>query len=272
MSEDTLRLAIAQMTSGPDVDRNLEQVAMLARQAADAGADLLMLPENATLLAPTAERIAGAEPVDGTQINFCSDLASALGIGILVGSFSELSDDPYRTYNTSVLLDRGGKVTATYRKVHLFDVDVDADTRFRESASTVAGDPQPVVATFDGWRLGLSVCYDLRFPELYRALVAGGAEVLTVPAAFTFRTGAAHWEVLLRARAIENLCWVAAPAQVGVPYAGRESWGHALVVSPWGDVVGQVSAPEVGLTVVDVRRQEQRAARSRIPSLDHRRM
>lgn len=224
------------MSSTQDVEQNLKQIAALAAQAAESGCGLLALPENATLLAGDVIRLQRAESVDGAQMSAVRAMAAQHHLAILVGSFAETGPDSQHTYNTSVLVDHRGEVAAVYRKIHLFDVDVSADTRFRESASVAPGEPLVVCADLFGWKLGLSICYDLRFPELYRRLVDAGAEVLCVPAAFTYRTGNAHWHALLRARAIENFCWVVAPGQTGTHDGNRESYGHSLGVSPWGDV------------------------------------
>lgn len=269
--DETLVIAVANQNSDTDVQRNLNQMARWTLAAAEAGADLIVFPENAPLLCPSAQKLDEAEPIDGTQILTIRQFASANNIGLLVGSFSEMSDDPDRVFNTSLLLGRDGKTIAEYRKMHLFDVAVAGDTVFRESETTCAGPTEPVVADFEGWKIGLSICYDLRFPELYRQLSAAGAEILMVPSAFTFRTGSAHWEVLLRARAIENLAYVVAPAQTGRCYEGRESWGHAMVVSPWGVIAGQAGEhPE--LFFVTVNRRVIEEARRKLPSLDHRRI
>lgn len=268
---DTIRIGIAQLNSTSDVDANFDAIARYTHEAARAGCDIVMFPECAPLMRPDAERIEDAQPLDGTQMNFCGDVASANKIAILVGSFAELTDHPYRFGNTSVFFDRKGKVVASYRKAHLFDVDLGPGRSFKESAHVLAGDGKPVVVEFEGWRFGLSICYDLRFPEFYRTLVDAGAEILCVPAAFTYQTGAAHWEVLLRARAIENGAYVVAPAQTGVNYGQRECWGHSMAVSPWGEILAQRGF-EPGLTVVELDRARLDAARAKIPALANRRV
>lgn len=271
VTRPTLRVACAQLCSGEDIAENLDAIEALVARAAGEGADLVALPENATQLAPDRIRVAQAEPIDGPQVERLRGIAAEHGVGLLVGSFAERSDDPTRSYNTTVALGRGGELLATYRKAHLFDVDVDADTRLRESASVMAGAAEPVVARFDGWGIGLSICYDLRFPEWYRALVDAGADVLAVPSAFTFRTGTAHWHVLLRARAVENQCWVLAAAQVGRHYGGRESYGHAMVVHPWGDVVAEMAAG-TGYVMAVMDHGAVDDVRRRLPALTHRRL
>ena len=187
---------------------------------------------------------------------------------ILAGSVAETSDDPACPYNTSVLLDPNGSIAATYRKIHLFDVSVDDGPVDTESARVSPGDT-PVVADVDGVRVGLSVCYDLRFPELYRTLALAGAEVLAVPSNFTERTGRDHWEVLLRARAIENGAWVLAPGQSGGP-PGQPAFGRSMVIDPWGTVVAQAS-DGVGIIRADVETDRVAAVRRQIPSLANRR-
>lgn len=265
-----IRIALAQMNSTGDEDANLDVIAHYTHEAKRAGCDVVIFPEHAPQMRPGKEHVEDCQPEDGTQMNFCAEIAAANQIGMLVGSFAELTDHPYRYGNTSVFFDRKGKRLATYRKAHLFDVQVGTDV-FRESDHVLAGDAKPVVVDFEGWKFGLSICYDLRFPEFYRALVDEGAEILCVPAAFTFRTGAAHWEVLLRARAIENTAWVVAPAQTGVNYGQRECWGHSMAVSPWGEVVAQRGF-EPGLVIVDVDRERLDAARAAVPCLANRRL
>jgi predicted amidohydrolase len=268
---DTLLVGVAQMCSSTDVAENISWMQGAVLEMAASGARVVCFPENAPHLAPEPERVACAEPVDGPQVSAMCEVAARTGVSVLLGSFAERSSDPAKTYNTSVVIDGSGSVVGTYRKIHLFDVSVGDDTTFRESASVVPGAPEPVVVDVEGWGFGLSICYDLRFPELYRALVDGGAEVLAIPAAFTFRTGSAHWHTLLRARAIENQCYVIAAAQVGRHYGNRESFGHALVAGPWGDVVAEVEGGP-GWTVAPLRRGRIATVRSSVPCLSHRRL
>ncbi|MCB9521210.1 MAG: carbon-nitrogen hydrolase family protein [Myxococcales bacterium] len=267
-----LQVGVAQLRSGVDVLTNLDTIERLVAAAAGAGCRLVAFPENATQLAPEAIRLRDAEPLDGGQMARVCAVARAHNVWVLLGSFAEQGPDATHTYNTSVLVGPTGDIAAVYRKIHLFDVDVAPDTSMRESASVAAGPPEVVLATVDGWRVGLSICYDLRFPELYRALSAAGAEVLFVPAAFTFRTGAAHWHPLLRARAIENQCYVVAPAQVGAHYGNRESFGHALIVSPWGDIVAEVDGGGETWAQAKLSRRRVDEVRAAIPALRHRRM
>ncbi len=266
-----LRLAVAQMNSHRPVADNLASMVSTVAECAAAGVEMVVFPENATLLAPDDERIAAAETLSGLQVSTVREAAARHGVGIVLGSISEVGPDPGRTYNTCVAIAPDGEIVGVYRKMHLFDVDVSEDTRFRESETVAAGPPAPVCVELLGWRVGLSICYDLRFPELYRALAANGAEILAVPAAFTLRTGLAHWHPLLRARAIENTCYVAAAAQVGPHYGRRESFGHALVASPWGTVLAEVDSGE-GWVAGELDRARLQEVRAAIPSLRHRRM
>jgi predicted amidohydrolase len=190
---------------------------------------------------------------------------------VLAGSFHEAGPDSGHTYNTSLVFDRDGALAATYRKIHLYDVEIAGRVSYQESR-TVAGGAEPVVADVDGVRVGLSICYDLRFPELYRRLaVEGGAQVLAVPAAFMLHTGRDHWEVLLRARAIENQCYVVAAGQIGDHEPGRTCFGRSMVIDPWGTVVAQ--APDtVGMVVADLDLDRLTRIRRELPSLANRRL
>ena len=266
-----MRIAVAQQTSTPDTEANLQWMEARIAEAADGGARMVAFPENAPFMGPEAARLAAPERADGPSMRRIAEAARAHGIGVLVGSFAEAGPDAAHTYNTSLLFDASGSLIGSYRKIHLFDVTVSADTIYRESATVTAGEPAPVVVDFEGWRLGLSICYDLRFPELYRLLSAAGAEVLFVPAAFTVRTGMAHWHLLLRARAVENLAYVVAPAQVGTHFGQRETYGHALVVAPWGEVIAGADGG-VGLIFAELKRERVAAVRSQIPALEHRRL
>lgn len=259
------------MNSTASVAENLETISRLAAEARARGAELLALPENAPQLAPDETRLACVEPLDGPQITAVRGLAREHSLAIALGSFAEEGPDPTHSYNTSVLIGSNGEIAGVYRKMHLFDVAVSADTSFLESDSVAAGPATPIVADLAGWKLGLSVCYDLRFPELYRSLAGAGAEVLLVPSAFTFRTGAAHWSVLLRARAIENQCYVVAAGQVGRHYGSRESWGHSLIIDPWGDVIAMVGhGAELALATIDAARVA--SVRRAMPCGSHRRL
>ncbi len=264
--------AVVQLSSQDDVARNLARVEHWVSQAAAAGAKLVTLPENFAFMGEEAAKRELAEHLDGafpgTILHALSGMASTHGIWILGGGMPEKSDDAARPYNTSVLVDPKGAIVATYRKVHLFDVSLPDGTSLRESQATLAGG-EPVTAEVQGVRVGLSICYDLRFPELYRKLVDQGARVLTVPSAFTVTTGKDHWHVLLRARAIESQAWVLAPAQHGKHPRGRQTYGKSLVVDPWGEVVAQVPEGE-GFAVARLDFTYQDRVRTSLPSLLHR--
>jgi predicted amidohydrolase len=247
--------AVVQLTSTSDTARNLATAEELVRRAAGYGAAFVGTPENTNFLGPHADKVRLAETLDGPTCTLFAGLARELRIHLLLGSFNERATDASgRCHNTSVLFGPSGERLAVYRKIHLFDVDVADDVRFRESDTVVPG-ATPVVAETAIGRIGLSICYDLRFGELYRALRAGGAELLTVPSAFTLTTGKDHWEPLLRARAIETQCVVLAPAQHGRHDDGglRQSWGHAAIVDAWGHVVAQASdGPGLALAEIDL--------------------
>jgi predicted amidohydrolase len=233
-----MRAAAVQLNSNGDKDRNLEIAERLVSQAASEGAGLVVLPEKWNLLAAGRELLAGAEPLDGPTLTATREWARALGIAIVAGSIAELSDDPDHSYNTSVLIGPDGADLAVYRKVHLFDVDVEG-VAYRESDHERPGD-EAVVVEVPGSELppvGLSVCYDVRFPELYRTMVLRGAGLFTIPAAFTVPTGRAHWEVMVRARAIEGQAFVVAAGQAGEAPPHYSSWGHSMVVAPSGEVL-----------------------------------
>jgi predicted amidohydrolase len=263
---------VVQLGGSSDAERNLATAEALIRRAAGYGAKLVATPENTDFLGPHDEKVRRAEPLDGPVCARFAGLARELGIHVLLGSFAERSEVAGRCHNTSVLFGPDGARIAAYRKIHLFDVDVSSEVRFRESDTIVAGDT-PVVAGTELGAIGMSVCYDLRFPELYRTLRDRGAAILTIPSAFTLITGKDHWEPLIRARAIETQCWVLAPAQVGRHDDGglRHSWGHAAIVDPWGDVVAMASdGPGLALAEIDVDRVH--PIRRGIPLDRHRRI
>lgn len=273
--------ACIQIRGSSDIGRNLAVTERLVRQAAAAGARLVATPEATTYLGPHSQKAALAEPVDGPTHARLGALAAELGITLLVGSVAERCPPEAdgtasaRSYNTSLLFGPDGRLMARYRKLHLFDVDL-ADhggVRFAESARTAPGDPAAdvVVADTELGRLGLSICFDLRFPELYRALVDQGATILAVPSAFTLMTGKDHWHVLLRARAIETQCWVLAPGQWGAHDDGglRHSYGHSLIVDPWGTVVAECGDGE-GFCIAELPDGRVEAVRRRIPMASNR--
>lgn len=263
--------AAVQMTSTSDEARNLAVAERLIRQAASTGARLVVTPENTNYLGPHAEKVKRAEPLDGPTVSGFAALARELGIHLVLGSVNEASDDPTRCHNTSVLLGPGGDLLGAYRKMHLFDVDVSAEVRFKESDTIVPGD-EPVVVDTELGAIGLTICYDLRFPALYQALVDAGAQILTIPSAFTLHTGKDHWAPLVRARAIETQCFVIAPGQYGEhdDKGLRRSWGHSMIVDPWGHVVGQASDGE-GICLAPIDLDHVARVRRAMPVQQHRR-
>jgi len=262
-----MRAAVVQMNSTAEVSRNLEVAERLVRVAARDGADLVVLPEKWNLLGAGEDLRAGAEPLDGPSISAACRWAGELGIAIVAGSFAERGDGE-KAFNTSVLIDAGGEVVATYRKIHMFDVDV-GGVAYRESDDEAPGD-EAVVAECDGLELGLTVCYDLRFPELYRILAVRGARAFTVPSAFTAHTGRDHWEVLLRARAIENQAFVIAAGQFGKAPPRYDSYGRSMIVDPWGIVLA-IAADGEGVATADLDLAAQERIRLALPSLANRR-
>lgn len=264
--------AAVQLTCTSDEARNLAAAERLIRRAARHGASFVATPENTNYLGPHPEKVRRAEPLGGPMLARFGALAAELGIHLLIGSVNERADDPTRCHNTSVLFGPDGRVLASYRKIHLFDVDVSDDVRFLESDTVVPG-TEPVVAATALGEIGLSICYDLRFPELYRALVDRGARMLTIPSAFTLTTGKDHWEPLVRARAIETQCWVIAPGQVGRHDDGglRASWGHSMIVDPWGAVVGMAPDGE-GLALAEIDLERVERTRTGMPVRSHRRL
>ncbi|GAB4368774.1 MAG: carbon-nitrogen hydrolase family protein [Acidobacteriota bacterium] len=264
---ESIRAAAVQMRSTRDVDRNLGVAETLVRRAASEGARFVALPENFALMAAEGVVLERTEPLDGPLVGWGRQLARELGVDLLLGSVPETASRPGMRRNTSVLVDREGEVRAVYRKIHLFDVDL-GDVSLRES-SVVEPGREVVVGELAWGRVGLSVCYDLRFPELYRVLRFAGAEVLAVPAAFTATTGPHHWHLLLRARAVENQAFVVAPAQVGRHGRTRASYGHAAIVDPWGEVLADAGTDEQAVAIADLDVARLDGARRRIPCLDH---
>lgn len=259
--------AVVQMTSTANAERNLATAERLVAEAATRGAAFVALPENFAFLRSTGDPAPDAQTIDGPWVRRMADAARRQRITLLLGSLPERSPDAGKVHNTSVLLGPDGAVLAVYRKIHLFDIDLPGLEHLKESREVAAG-REVVVADAPFGPLGMTVCYDVRFPELYRALARRGARVLAVPSAFTDRTGKDHWEVLLRARAIENLAYVVAPAQVGVHGKGRASHGHAMIVDPWGTVMAQVPDGEgIALAEMDFDRQDR--LRRELPALSH---
>jgi deaminated glutathione amidase len=250
----TFVAAAVQMTSTSDLEANLGHARELVCRAAGRGAVLVALPEVFAYRAPRGEEAAGACPLPGRVSEFLRELAAELRIVLIGGSFLECVDGNTRAYNTSLLIDADGEIRAAYRKIHLFDVDIAGQVCVRESDSRAPGS-EVVTATTPLGTIGLSICYDLRFPELYRRLGAAGATIIAVPSAFTFYTGSAHWEPLLRARAIENQAYVIAPDQTGRSPSGIEDYGNSMIVDPWGVVLARATdGPQVITAEIDTER------------------
>jgi predicted amidohydrolase len=264
--------AVIQLCSQDDVPKNLARAVALVGEAARSGAQLVVLPENFAYMGDEAGKRLIAEKADG-QGSILSTIAAAArehSVPIVAGGMPETSEDPERPYNSSVLVDTRGSILAVYRKLHLFDVDLADGTSLRESASTTPGFDKVVTRVSDV-PLGMSVCYDVRFPELYRSLERRGARVITVPSAFTVMTGKDHWHVLLRARAIENQVFVLAAAQQGKHPRGRQTYGKSLIIDPWGDVLAQCGDGEgFALARLDLAYQDR--VRASLPCLAHRRL
>jgi predicted amidohydrolase len=265
----TMRAAAIQLTATDDVEANRATAERLVRGAAAAGAQLVVLPEKWTGLGSGAVLQAVAQPLDGPVMAWARALATELRIDLVAGSFSERVDGSPKLANTSVHVGPDGDVQGAYRKVHLFDVEVDG-TVYRESEHESPGEELVVTTTAGGIEVGLTVCYDVRFPELYRALAVRGARVLTIPAAFTLPTTRDHWEVLVRARAIENACFVVAANQIGEHAPGLRSGGRSLIVDPWGVVLAQAPDRETFI-VADLDLEGQARVRATLPVLSHRR-
>lgn len=270
-----MRVAAVQMNSGPAVDANLERCADLLAEAAAAGARLVVLPENFSLMPVREEdRTAAAEIEDHGPVQaFLSSQAERLGVWLVGGTLPMRAQGGARVRASSLVYDQRGRRVARYDKIHLFDVELGNDEAYRESDAIEPGPVAGNLVCLDtpAGRLGLSVCYDLRFPELYRGLSRVGAELFAVPSAFTATTGMAHWEQLVRARAIENLAYVIAPGQWGEHASGRRTHGHSLIVDPWGRILDCVESGD-GVVTADVDREQLTSLRRRFPALHHRRI
>lgn len=262
-----LRVSLAQMRSGLEPAANRAAAGALVREAAAAGARLVLTPEMTHRLDRDRARLAAALALEdaGAELRAWGMLARENGVWLLLGSLP-FASGAGRIYNRSILFDPKGAVVAQYDKIHLFDVVLSETESYRESAAVEAGRRAVTAEAAGGARLGLSICYDLRFPELYRRLAQAGAELLAVPSAFTRPTGEAHWEVLLRSRAIENGAFVLAPAQGGRHEDGRATWGRSTVVGPWGQVLGKLDHDEPGVLTCDLDLDEVQAAREAIPA------
>ena len=271
LAEDAMssfRAACVQLRSSDDVAENIRTTCELVREARAKGAQFIATPENTTLMAPDggAKLERSFDEAHDPALPAFAALAEELGIWLLVGSLAIKVSDT-KTANRSFLLDPKGRITARYSKIHLFDVDLPSGEKYRESKTVAGGDSATLAETPFG-KIGMTVCYDLRFPQLYRTLAQKGAFLFTVPSAFTETTGKAHWHVLLRARAIENGAFVVAPAQGGTHANGRKTYGHSLIVAPWGEILAE-GGTEPCVIVAEVDPAAAMDARSRGPSLQH---
>jgi predicted amidohydrolase len=264
-----VRAGAVQLNSTEDTDRNLETADRLVRDAAARGAELVVLPEKWSVLGTREHLAAGAQTLDGAAIGWARSVARELGIDLIAGSIVERVADEAKSSNTSVHVGPDGELRGIYRKLHMFDVEVDG-TIYAESQNEQAGSEVVVSELVGGVRLGMSICYDVRFPELYRMLAVGGAEVIAIPSAFTLATTRDHWEILVRARAIENQCFVIAPNQIGTSPPRNRSGGRSLIVDPWGLVLAGATDTETAL-VADLDFDVLRDVRRRLPVLSHRR-
>jgi len=267
--------AAVQMTSVSDVDKNLAQAEDLIQLAVNRGAELVCLPENFSFLGDETEKTRLSTEIAEKSEKFLIKIAQRYQILLLGGGFpvpvvTPDNSSPIKMYNTALLIGREGEELARYRKMHLFDVNLPDGNTYQESATVLAGTESPPVYVSEKYgNLGLSVCYDVRFPELYRHLSQNGANVLFVPAAFTAFTGKDHWQVLLQARAIENTCYVIAPAQVGMHTPRRQSHGHAMIVDPWGIVLAD-AGDRIGVAIAEIQPSRLDQIRRQMPSLHHR--
>ena len=264
-----MRVAAIQLNATEDTDRNLQTADRLVRDAAVRGAQLAVLPEKWSVLGTRADLAAGGAPLDGPAISWARAIAAELGIDLVAGSVYELQPGAEKGFNTSVHVGPDGAVRAVYRKIHLFDVEIDG-MRYADSSSEDAGDEIVVSQLGSGTKLGMTICYDLRFPELFRILALRGAQVITVPSAFTLPTTRDHWEILVRARAIENQCFVIAPNQIGAHPGGQRSGGRSLIVDPWGLVLAGAGDGETAI-VADLDLDAVESIRGRVPTLSRRR-
>ena len=265
------QIAAIQMRSGPEVSTNLKTAAELLREAGDAGARLAVLPENFACMGSGDEERGRVAETDGSGPiqEWCSRIAQDLGLWLVAGTLPIKSATPERPFSASLVFDDQGGRRGRYDKIHLFDVNLDSGESYRESAFTTAGDDSLVIDTPAG-RLGVAICYDLRFPELFRKMAESGLDLVAVPAAFTMPTGRAHWKSLVTMRALENLCYVAASAQTG-SRQGRKTWGHSMIAGPWGEVLADAGS-KPGVVSAGVSRNRLVELRREFPALEHRRL
>ena len=263
--------AAVQMTSKPDLYKNLVEAEEAIELAVRQGAELVSLPENFAFLGKESDKVALAEEIARETEQFLKKMAQRFQITILGGGFPvPVKDNANKAYNTAALVTPDGKLAAQYQKVHLFDVDVPDGNTYQESSTVMAGTEIPPIYESERLgKLGISICYDVRFPEFYRYLSRQGADVLFIPAAFTAYTGKDHWQVLLQARAIENTCYIIAPAQTGNHYERRYTHGHAMIIDPWGVILADAgNAP--GVVIAEINPDRLQQVRQQMPSLQHR--
>ena len=262
--------SVVQLTTTRNVEASFEQATQLVRSAAQAGAKLVVLPENVHFMGSEAEKLELAEPIDGKYFRGLAELAKSLDIWLLAGTLPETAANSQRAYNTSTLFSPSGELFAKYRKIHLFDVALGEGATHTESDSVEPGS-NAVVAQTELGNIGMTVCYDLRFPPLFRAMFRAGAEMITVPAAFTVPTGRDHWEVLLRARAIENQCYILAAGQFGANTSSRRTFGRSMIIDPWGTVLA-VAPDEPGFALAHIDIDKVHSFRQKLPCLQHERL
>jgi predicted amidohydrolase len=264
-------VAAIQMTSKPDLEKNLSEAEALIDLAVRQGAELIGLPENFAFIGKEEDKLAQAKNIAIKSEKFLKTMAQKFQITLLGGGFPvPVEGDPSKAYNTAVIIDPNGVEVARYQKVHLFDVNVPDGNTYQESSTVMAGTNHPPIYDSDKLgKIGVSICYDVRFPELYRHLSEQGADLLFVPAAFTAFTGKDHWKVLLRARAIENTCYVIAPAQTGNHYERRYTHGHAMIIDPWGVILAD-AGEQPGIAIAEINPIRLKQVRQQMPSLQHR--
>ena len=262
-------VAALQMNTQDNKEANVKTAEDLLDNAADKGAELAVLPELFNFLGPEKQKCAEAEEIPGPTTDRMISKAARHGMYIVAGSITETGPTPDKVYNTCVVIDPDGRIVGKYRKIHLFDIVVEGQKPYRESASVIPGE-EAVIVDASPATIGLTICYDLRFPELFCALSDRGAQIITVPAAFTLHTGMAHWETLIRARAIENTSYVIAAAQVGRHPVDRECYGNSMIVDPWGTVVARAPDTE-SVVAAEVDLEYEEKIRENLPSITHRR-
>ncbi len=269
-----LKAGIVQLNAGPVIEDNLREAEKLIRAAAGEGATLIATPENTCRMRakPEDKWASSYEETGHPAIPFFAGLAKELAVTLIIGSISSIRTEGGKLANRCYVFDQNGNIAARYDKIHMFDVDLPNGDKYRESDTCAAGEDMALADIGGGVKVGLSVCYDLRFPHLYRKMAQAGANIFSIPAAFTVPTGQAHWEVLLRSRAIENGCFVIAPAQVGTHEGGRATYGHSMIVAPWGEKIVEIQTDKAGYAVAALDLEAVEKARNSIPSLKHDRM